>query len=607
MNKKSLIMRCDGPRLSRRAFLGALGLGGAALAGGLRAPRTVVAQTASAAASPSEPPPAFQAAARRALEGLLARLDPAAGHRPHFLLDLNGDSARLLHDDYWDSVDLGGRTIDALIRLRRIVGGAASDAELNLRNFFLAHQGSLGLFYGDGGDATAVADSFCQSRALLGLTTLVASTRDAEVETRLQWLVNGLAQIAVSNEDYSFFPGRAYRDGWLDYGLTKEEAYDHLDSYGYASQAALPLMEYFALAGYRPALDLAGRLLRHFIYHTGLVDADGHFAGETHAAGYLGMAIAAVRYGVATGDPTYVDWADRLYRWVQANSSQFGWVPGPLGLDAPYFARWYNAPLRRTCETCSVADMLNLAILLAAQGRPDYWDDVERFARNQLLQNQFGSATAVLSAEACKRVPPGVQQAVAGAWESFALPYRLLARPDNQRYVEGCCSGSGARALSLVWEHALEQRGPVLYVHVGLSRDGPLARVASHEPAAGRLDVVPHSATGLRLRVPSWAAPDSVTLWVNDTQRDARRDGGYVAVDEVPASSRVSLRYDLVERTETFTVNDETTLAHWRGGSVIAVDPDVGPAPIFRTRRDSQPPAAASRGTARPASVTRAP
>jgi hypothetical protein len=593
------------PHLSRRAFLGGLGLGGLALATGARVPRAAAAQTpVPAGATAGEPLPSpFAIAARRALDGLLARLDPAAGFRPHFLLDLTGGGARLVHDDYWDGVDLGGRTIDALIRLRRIVGGDASDAERNLRNLFLSHQGALGLFYGDGGDATAVADTFCQSRALLGLTTLFASTGDAEVETRLQWLVKGLAQIAVGDADYRYFPGRAYRDGWRDYGLTKEEAYDRLDNFGYASQSALPLMEYYALRGYGPARDLAGRLLRHFIYHSGLVDAEGHFAGETHAGGYLGMAIAAVRYGVATGDGTYVAWADRLYRWVRANSSEFGWVPGPLGLGTAYFARWYNAAPRRTCETCSLADTLNLAILLAGQGHPEYWDDVERYARNQLLQNQFGSAEAVLGTEGCGRVPPDVQRALAGAWESFALPYRLLARPDDQRYVEGCCSGSGGRALSLVWEHGLEQRGADLYVHLGLSRDGPLARVTSYEPATGRLDVVPYAATALRLRVPSWAAPDSLTLWLDDAPRDVRREGGYVVVDQVPAGSRVSLRYNLVARTEAFTVNNETTTAHWRGGTVVDVDPDAGPVPLYHPRRASLL-AAASRPNATAPSCT---
>jgi hypothetical protein len=98
--------------------------------------------------------------------------------------------------------------------------------------------------------------------------------------------------------------------------------------------------------------------------------------------------------------------------------------------------------------------------------------------------------------------------------------------------------------------------------------------------------VVPRADTALRLRVPSWAAPNSVTLWVGDAQRDVPWESGYVVVDAVPAGSRVSLRYDLVERTEAFTVNDETTLAYWRGGTVLDVDPDRGPVPIYRPQHD---------------------
>ena len=577
------------PRVDRRGFLRSLGLGGLALALGARPQAAAAAAQPPRVGSPAKigaaPADELQAAARRAREGLLARLDRAAGYRPHFLLDLSGEVARLIHDDYWDGVDLGGRTVDGLIRLGRVLGDGPGDAELQLRDYFLGRQGDDGLFYGDGPDDSQVADSFCQGRALLGLTTWFASGGDGEVEARLQGLVGGLAAIAVHRDDYSYFPGRRYRGGWLDYGLMGPYAYDGLDNYGYGEQCALALMEYHALSGDHAALQLAGRLLRHFVFHSGQVDPEGRFAGETHAGGYLPVATAALRYGVATGDETYVAWADRLYRWVRANSSEFGWVPGPLGLGAAYFERWYAAPVRRTCETCSVADALNLAILLASQGHTEYWDDVERYTRNQLLQNQFGTAEAVLGPEGCARAADDVQRAIAGAWESFALPYRLLARPDDRRLVEGCCSGSGARALGLVWEHAVERRGGTLYVHLGLTRDSALARVISHEPAAGRLDVVPRTPLALRLRVPTWAAADTVTLWVAGQQREPRREGPYVAVDEVAADTRVTLRYGLRERVEHFAVNDETTVAHWRGGTVLDVEPDTGPAPIYRPQR----------------------
>jgi hypothetical protein len=598
MYKSSLnSSHCHAPCVSRRAFLSAVGLGTVAVGAHLLAPHVGAATSPLAATASVQTAPcasfgsgtsgtAFRGAAARGRDGLLARLDPAAGYRPRFLLDLTGDVARLVHDDYWDSVDLAARTIDALVRLRRLLGGDPSDAELHLRDYFLGRQGELGLFYNDSADPDyAVVDSFCQGRALLGLTSWFASTGDTEVETRLRWLIEGLSAISVNEADYSYFPGRRYCGRWLDYALMATKAYDHLDNYGYAEQCALPLMEYYALSGYRPALDLTGRLLRHFVFHSGQVDTDGHFAGETHASGYLPIAIAAVRYGVTTGDERYVAWADRLYRWVRANSSEFGWVPGPLGLDESYFLIWYGTPVRRTCETNSIVDAIELAIVLAGQGHPEYWDDVERFARNQLLQNQFASAEAVLGAGGCTSIEPDVDTAITGAWESFALPYRLLARPDGQRLVEGCCSAAGSRGLSLVSEHALERRGSILYVHTALSHSDAAADVVSYEPEVGGLDVVPHTPLGLRLRVPNWAVPDSSTVWVDGAQYDARGEGSYLALDEVLAGSQVSLRYELAERTEAFTVNDETTLAHWRGGTVLSVEPHQGRVPVYQAGR----------------------
>ena len=87
-----------------------------------------------------------------------------------------------------------------------------------------------------------------------------------------------------------------------------------------------------------------------------------------------------------------------------------------------------------------------------------------------------------------------------------------------------------------------------------------------------------------RLRVPSWVAPGTAALWLDGAQRELRWDGTYLALDTVAAGSRVSLRYPLAERVEGFSVNDETTLAYWRGGTVVDVLPDQGPAPIYQRR-----------------------
>lgn len=134
--------------------------------------------------------------------------------------------------------------------------------------------------------------------------------------------------------------------------------------------------------------------------------------------------------------------------------------------------------------------------------------------------------------------------------------------------------------MSLVWEHALEWVDDTLTVHLGISRPCPWAEVVSHEPLAGQLDVTLRQAATVRLRVPSWAR-GSARLYVDDAPVAAEQEGDYVAA-AAAAGSRVSLRYALVEHEEGFAVNDETTLAYWRGGTVLDVLPDADPAPIYQ-------------------------
>jgi hypothetical protein len=115
--------------------------------------------------------------------------------------------------------------------------------------------------------------------------------------------------------------------------------------------------------------------------------------------------------------------------------------------------------------------------------------------------------------------------------------------------------------------------------------------VVNHEPQQGRLDVRLREALQLRLRAPSWLRPGEATLTVDGAPRPLLLEGPYVVLDPLPAGSQVSLHYPLAERVEGFTVDEKTTLAYWRGGLVIDVLPDEGPAPIYQHRIADEPQA----------------
>ena len=54
----------------------------------------------------------------------------------------------------------------------------------------------------------------------------------------------------------------------------------------------------------------------------------------------------------------------------------------------------YGRPRTRTlkCEGCCLADITALAVRLSDAGVGDYWEDVDQYVRNQLVEQQFVNA-----------------------------------------------------------------------------------------------------------------------------------------------------------------------------------------------------------------------
>lgn len=532
--------------------------------------------------------------------GLAARLDPNAPGHPYFALNLGGEEPALEHD-CWDYVDIPGRMVDALTLVREVVGPDPAGDPLDVVLAYLrGRQRADGLFWnGPSPRPDAYADdcieTFSQSRAALGLVTWFQRTGAAAAEDALDALVAGLGAIAVWDGDTAYFAGSQWRSGWLDTTLTGDSAPDGRAKYGWASLVALPLARYYELTARPAAGRLVEALLSYFIERSDLVAADGRFAGHLHAEGFGAVAIAAARYGAAVGRDDWLAWADRLFQWVRARSTRYGWVPDRSGLQASYYRYWYGIDaLPPTCETCGLVDVLELAIALAECGQPDYWDDVERWARNHLLASQIGSPDSLAAGASVAGVadndpssPPlrallapaahegPLARVVAGAFDNASLPAGLLGFRASglSPIVEGCCACSGLHGLFLAWHHAIVHDGAAVWVHLWISRDSPWAEVVSYEPYVGRLDVRVHTSRPLRVRVPSWVPRAALAILADEQPRTAHWDGDYLRFDALAADQIISLRYPLVDRTEEEQVEDERLRVQWHGGTVVSITP----------------------------------
>jgi hypothetical protein len=530
----------------------------------------------------------LQEAGERTFASLIARLDTRARYRPYFALDLGGPTPILRHD-VWDWIDMTGRSVDGLARLRLMTGlSHAQEEEAALRTLLLSRLGEDGLLWNgvstvNGGYGSEVVEIFSQSRGLLALVTLYTLIGSSALHAVLETAVGALDEIAVKDSGTARYPGTQWREGWLDYTNTPEGAPEGRAKWGLGALVALPLLEYHFHTNSPAARRLAEQLLAYFVDRSGLVAANGEFHGHVHAEGYAGLGTAAVYQARIAGRDDRLRWANRLYQWIRTHSTRHGWIPDAMLLPEKHYWYWYQVPwLPPTCETCALADVIQLAIVLAQSGYPEYWDDVERFGRNQLLGSQFPDPTTFLPVDA--RQTPGAR-ALGGSFASATLPTSLLGYlvTGTEPIVEGCCTGSGAKALHLLWEHAVEDRPDGLYVHLGFGAEREAAEVIGYEPFEGRREVHLRAPRRVLIRLPDTARRDDAELWVDGKRREPVWRGAYADAGQLGAGQVVALRYPLREFTEQVEVNRQLLTIRWKGSTVLEVSPSgVLPVPYRR-------------------------
>jgi hypothetical protein len=529
--------------------------------------------------SPAQSSDWLEQSASLAMSALLARLDMAHHARPFFWVDYRADPPLASHS-YWDYCDIAGRFVDGLILARQMTGRQdGADEEATLRAFFFAQQDAGdGLFYNPEPDAemskyapdmgTTVAarhvDMFCQRAPLLAMTTLLA-LGDESVLPRLQHMVRGLIDISERNGDEARFStyrwARTLQPGWYEGANIPE----HWQGYRYALLTGLP--RYAQLAGDEQALAFAQRLARHYMRH-GDVPPDGCFRGNTHSGGILPTTVGITRVGLLAADQEMVDWAHRVYAWVREQTPEFGFLSDGLGLEG-FFAG--------TCETCGLADLQHLAMLFSESNVGDYWDDLERVARNQLVQNQYADAS--LLRQALPNITQSVLNMLHGGFECAAHPNHLLTWDG----AEGCCIGGGLRALYHTWQSALLETPNEVRVNMGISRHSPGVRVTAHEPQAGRIDVSLSGGAPRRIlvRLPGHAAMHEAQALIDAVPVNVTWHGRYAQFEAIRPGQVASLVYPLREDTRTYTIAGQPYTGHWRGHTMLEISPRGERYPIY--------------------------
>jgi hypothetical protein len=381
-------------------------------------------------------------------------------------------------------------------------------------------------------------------------------------------IVERATQEVVYQDDYCYYPDMqgSMLTGWdATYG-------------GWTLQG---LTQLYKATRDSAALELAGKLARYLKDHAMVFDKDGHFLARHPSDNGLalhfhhnGNALEGLSaYALAANDREMASFARSSYEWARATGSPL------VGFFPEYINDWPDDRPYIDCETCCTADMIQIAMTLSEAQQGDYWDDVDRYLRNQFIEMQLldgkwiDQMVATLPPTPLEANEDGerVSERLVGSFASWASA--------NDWYIERqpgttfCCIGNGGRALYYAWEKMIRFTNGTLTVHLLLNRASTWADVGSYIPYEGRVDIRVKVPCDLEVRIPEWVKPYEVGGLVNDEARQLEFRGRYALIGSVKMGDLVTVTFPIVERVVEATIGNVPYTLIIKGNDVVSIDP----------------------------------
>ena len=407
---------------------------------------------------------------------------------------------------------------------------------------------------------------------------------------------DGLARIAETSEDRAWYYTALARSGeWWGHvdahaGSKKQAVTAEPDALAFYA-VGLPLRAFshwYAVSGDKKALAMSQKLARYMLKSQmwtaqveGMITAaehgrwSGHF--HTHTMGLIGL----LEYGIASGDAHVRRVAEEAYLHARSvGISRIGFFPAqirpPQQKQASDAGASGTSP--QVSETCGVADMIALAIRLSQSGMGDYWDDVDQYTRNHLVECQMlrrDLLEEIIAAGPEYNIDPTTETADnvlernIGAFVSGSDPTWLYT------WYTMCCQGNAALALYEAWKAILDHTDGVVQVNLLLNRASPWMDIDSYLPYEGKVLFKNKTARKLHARVPSWVDKKAVRCRVGSREVSPHWLGNYVIVEGLKPSDVVQLEFPVPTSSDTFTLPSYQRKynCEFRGSTLVDIDP----------------------------------
>lgn len=610
------------------------------------------------------------------IRGITSRIDPDKGYMMYTRDNFYADPPHL-HLLWANEGACEGKHLEGLALLRLVCGSdTGEDRERGLWESILQTAGEDGCYYlrpemyKNPGTPSPRREPHSsverEGRHILALCMRCQLDADPAWKTLIEKKINRLRELAVYQDNYAYFTNSSCTTAEVSFTaddtartvrgvsargrpaqgdheerFTTAELLDQptggrgmFDSLQSAHQVNFlmtrSLCVYYRISGYAPALELAGKLVTGILEQQKGFAEDGRWLVEhfhTAAASLLTL----VEYAIITGDRRLIEFVNRCY--------QFGRTSGDAvtGYFPEYRPGAKNYLERRLCETCEVADMIGLAIKLTQAGAGDYWGDVERWVRNQFVENQLTAEKLALmrhnleagvqpaapqKIEWMRRMIEGenrqkAQEAVtelqvnSGTRVPLARPMKKNTGRSNDTVPEwvsldieravgcfsgwaspndwgamsmhGCCTGNASRTLYWIFDSIVGREDDLVRVNLLLNRASPWLDVDSYLPFQGRVVLKIKDARRVAVRIPEWADRAKVTCTVGGAGRGFGWSGTYLTIAGLHHGDLVDLRFPVETRTCFRVIAADTTYKLTvKGDTVIDIDPKGAICPLYR-------------------------
>lgn len=577
-----------------------------------------------------------------AINALTGITDPEADYEVYWQAELFRNPPVMMHDhnDWVQSVE---GFMEALPLLRNATGsGLNTQVDLTWMQVNLKTLGPDGLTYEilngwpwsrlnpwsfefiwkpdgtntkTGDTSVALATTAAKCGRIIGTMT-VYHVRDKNplwTET-CERMIRRLGELTVDRGSFAYIPHGAFAP-FARFGPQAKmpTGYDAVD-YGNIRMIQ-GLSQYYRVTGYEPAIRLAAKLATFGMDHAQYYDERGRFlcsaverdalmnsprlkihypeAKDLELGGHfhnhtIGL-LSILEYAVVGRDKKAQEFVRSGYEWAKGQgSSLVGFFP-ELAIDNKYFA----------CESCEVADMIAMGVKLSSAGVGDYWDDIDRWVRNQFAEQQLTNGDWIYELAKTQEKKPVAFNETAdrlvarnlGTFAGWAGGNEWV----TQIGIQQCCLGNSARALYYVLESIMQQESETLRVNLLMNRATRWADVYSHIPYEGRVELkIKKPFKRVLVRAPEWIKRGSteIVCKTNGTAEPVAWQGRYIEAGYSVPGDRIVITFPIAERTVRETIGNVPYTLTIKGSTVTTIDPPGKIGPLYQRAyyREKQAP-----------------